>query len=134
MTDQPTYDAPPPQYDQPRGGAGMAIAALVLGILAILTFIVLIGGLFGIVALILGIIAAGRARRGVARGRGMAITGAVLGLLGLIGAIVLIAIGASFVNSHKDEINNLRSCLDDAGQDQTKIEQCQRDFSGDLQN
>jgi hypothetical protein len=112
----------------------MAIAALVLGILAILTFFLLIGGLFGLIALILGIIAAGRARRGVARGRGMAITGAVLGLLGLIGAIAIIAIGASFINSHKDEINNLRSCLDDAGQDQAKVAQCQREFQGDVQN
>jgi hypothetical protein len=131
MTDDPTYAAPPPAAARP-GGAGMAIGALVLGILALLFCWTVIGGiLFGLVALILGFIASGRAKRGVATGRGMAIAGIVLGLLGLLISVGLVVLGVSLLNS--DSAQTLKQCVQDANGDQAKIEQCQRDFQNKLQ-
>ncbi|MCD2193990.1 DUF4190 domain-containing protein [Actinomycetospora endophytica] len=81
--------APPPR---PRNGMG--IAALVLGILAILSCWTAAGGvLFGILAIVFGVIGAGRARRGVANNRGVAIAGIVTGVLGLIVGIIFVVIG-----------------------------------------
>ncbi len=137
----PPYSAPPPQdpyqqggYDQPpqKVGSGLAITALVLGILGLITSFVLIGGVLGLIALILGFIASGRAKRGQARGRGMAITGIVLGVLSVIIAIVIVVVGASFLNS--DSGKNLRDCVSKAGDDQAQVQKCQDDFKNDLQN
>jgi hypothetical protein len=90
-------------YDgRPAPKNGLGIAALILGVLAILSGWFLIGGLFGIVAIILGIIGSRRAKRGEATNRGMAITGIVLGVLGVLSAIVVFAIGAFFTSKALD--------------------------------
>jgi hypothetical protein len=105
----------------------MATAALVLGILALITSITVIGGvLLGLLAVILGVIALRRANRGLALGRGRAIAGIVLGLLGILVAGVLIAAGLSILNS--EEGKNLQDCLRDAGSDQSQVQQCQDQF------
>ena len=86
---QPTYGANGyTTYQQPKP-KGLAIAALVLGILAFLSGWMLIGGIFGLVGLILGIVALVKANKGQADGKGMAITGIVLSILGLLAAIVV---------------------------------------------
>jgi hypothetical protein len=69
---------PPPVQQQPTGGSGLAVAALVLGI---------VGFCFlpcAIAAIVCGIIAITRASSGRATGKGMAIAGLVLGLLGIV--------------------------------------------------
>lgn len=130
---------PPPGHDpyatghQPpqQGGKGLAIAALVLGVLALITSWTVLGGIiFGLIAVVLGVIASGRAKRGRAGGRGMAITGLVLGVLGIVIGGALIALGASFLNS--DEGQQLRSCLEDAGNDSAAIEDCNNRFEDGL--
>jgi hypothetical protein len=126
-----TYGSMPPQGQappaRPIGGGGMATAALVLGILALITSFTVIGGvLLGLLAIIFGIIGLRRANRGLALGRGRAIAGIILGLLGIVVAGLLIAVGVSLFNS--DEGKNLRDCLGNAGSDQTKIQQCQDQF------
>ena len=128
MTDS-SYGAMPPQTQsaRPVSGGGMATAALVLGILALITSITVIGGvLLGLLAVILGVIALRRANRGLALGRGRAIAGIVLGLLGILVAGVLIAAGLSILNS--EEGKNLQDCLRDAGSDQSQVQQCQDQF------
>ncbi|MGV9674362.1 DUF4190 domain-containing protein [Nocardia sp. NPDC003482] len=130
-----SYPPPPgqPYWQEGRQGKGLAIAALVLGILALLSFWTIFGGiLFGLVGLVFGIIAIVKARRGTAGGRGMAIAGLILSLLGLIAAIVLTAIGVNiFVNNGgKDFVD----CVNKAGGDQSKIDQCQRDWNQTLEN
>jgi hypothetical protein len=83
---------PPPQA-KPRNGMG--IAALVLGILAILfCWTAAAGIVFGILAIIFGAMGAGRARRGAATNRGVAIAGIITGVLGLIVGIVFAVIFA----------------------------------------
>ncbi len=130
-----TYE-PVPNYQstQPRqGGSGMAIAALVLGVLAVLTSWTVIGGiLLGLVAIVLGFIASSRAKRGQGGGRVMAILGILAGALGVVLSIVLIYIGVSFLNS--DSGQDLQDCLRQAGTDEAAQTQCQREVEDDLQN
>ena len=75
------YGAPQPQ------SRGFAIASLVLGI-------VWVCGIGAVLAVIFGIIALRRVKRGVGAGKGMAITGVILGSLGvLVGAVLWFALG-----------------------------------------
>ncbi len=89
----------PPGASRPaRNGVG--IAALVLGILALVTAITLIGGVvLGVVAIVLGLVGRGRARRGEATNGGMATTGIVLGLVGILASIGLGLASVSLLNS-----------------------------------
>ncbi len=139
------YQPPPPpgdpqgpggyyQQQQPqKRGSGMAVTALVLGAIALLTSWSVIGGiLFGLAAVVLGAIASGRAKRGQAGGRGMAITGIVLGLVSIvISVVIVVAIGA-FWNS--DTVQEYRDCLEQAGTDQAALAECENSFSDDVRN
>ena len=85
----PVVPPAPSLAGTPVPSTGLAIASLVLGILATLSGIFFIGGLFGIAAIVLGIIALQKKV-----GKGMSITGIItgaLGILGTLGAIALIA-------------------------------------------
>jgi Domain of unknown function (DUF4190) len=125
----PTYQAQPVA----RGGAGMATAALVLGILAIITSFTVIGGvLLGVLAVIFGVIAARRASRGLGLGRGRAIAGVITGVLGILLAVVLIAVGVSVLNSPAGK--NLRSCIKDANGNQQKVQQCDDKYRDQVTN
>src|SRR5690606_39836044 len=76
---------------------GLAVAALVLGIVALLSFWTVVGGyLFGALGVIFGLIAAIKARKGTAGGFGMSITGIVHSVLALIGATLFVIVGWSF--------------------------------------
>ncbi len=79
-----------------RAANPVAAAALVIGILALITglfpFTALWGFALGVLALVLGGIAISKSRRGGVTGRGLAISGVIIGLLGLIAACVWIAI------------------------------------------
>ncbi|MEU1870745.1 hypothetical protein RKD37_008355 [Streptomyces ambofaciens] len=134
----PEHPATPAGSTQPhtREGAGrgngMAIAALVLGILAVVLFWTVVGGvLLGILALVFGIIGARRARGGRAPRRTMSIFGAVLGVLGVIGSVVIIAIGASILNS--DEFKDFDDCVQHADT-QSERDACADDFNEDVNN
>jgi len=128
------YGAPPPGYGAPAAGGGrrngFGVAALVLGILALLSCWTVIGGiLLGLLAIVFGVLGRGRAKRGEADNGGLAVAGAVLGLLGLLASVALIALGASLLNSPEGQ--KLQDCLRTAGQDQAKVQQCQTQFQQD---
>ncbi|MET7326152.1 DUF4190 domain-containing protein [Streptomyces sp. NPDC005549] len=132
----PEHPATPAGSTQPHTGAGrgngMAIAALVLGILAVVLFWTVIGGVvLGILALVFGIIGARRARGGRAPRRTMSIFGAVLGVLGVIGSVVILAIGASILNS--DEFKDFDDCVRHADT-QSERDACADDFNEDVNN
>ncbi len=82
-------------YMPQERSSGLAIAALILGIISIPTAFVCVGGILGAVAVILGIVAAVRASGQPERfgGKGMAITGIVTGALGVIMIFILIPAG-----------------------------------------
>ncbi len=134
---QPGYGAPPGSgYGAPPPGAGapprngLGIAALVLGLLALLTCWTLVGGIvFGLLAIILGIVGRGRAKRGEANNGGLALAGIILGVLGLLLSIAIIAGIASLIGS--DTVQDLQDCIDRASTD-AEIQQCQRDLQTDL--
>lgn len=79
-------------YQVSQPGRGLAIAALVLGILAILSTWIPLVGLFlmvlSLAAIITGIIALVMTTRGRARGKGMAVAGIILGVLSIVTSIV----------------------------------------------
>jgi hypothetical protein len=111
----------------------MAITALVLGVLALLSSWTVVGGiLLGLAAIIVGLIALTKIRQGRADGKAMAIIGIITGALGLVVAVGLIAIGASLLNSETGQ--NLQDCLEDAGNDQQAQAECQREFQEELSN
>ena len=142
---------PPPAYEQGgypgqgtgfpgQGGPiaapknGFGIAALVLGILAIVLSWSGIGGIvLGVLAIIFAILGIRRASRQLATNRGMAISGLVTGIVGLIiGIIVAIALG-SFLSVFGNTINDLKTCLQNANGDQAQIQQCDTQYQQQFQ-
>jgi uncharacterized membrane protein len=102
------------------------------GILALITCWTVIGGvLLGLVAIILGFVGRGRAKRGEADNGGAAIAGVVLGLVGLVVAVVIVAAGATFFIHHKKDINNLQSCLNNATT-QSQQNSCNQQFKSSV--
>ncbi len=119
--------------EQPKKGKGLAIAALVLGVLALLSSLTIVGGIvLGLIGLVLGFIASGKAKRGQADGRGLAIFGIVLSILGIAISVLLVVGALSFLNSESGK--NLRECISNAGQDPAAIDECEQDFSDELTN
>lgn len=108
-TPPPAYTPPPaaPYSPPPAGGPkstsnGMAIAALVLGILSF----VCLGPIAGVLAIVFGILGMKKANE-VGTGKGMAIAGMVLGIIGTIVTILVFV----FVIAAGDSVNN---AFDDA--------------------
>ena len=113
---------------EPRNGLG--IAALVLGILAVLTGLFVVGAAFGLAAIVLGILGRGRAKRGEATNGGMALAGIVLGVLGVLLTILVVVGIASLFDS--EQFANLADCLESAGNDVAAQQQCQADFEQEV--
>jgi hypothetical protein len=104
MPDQPPYpwvsEDPADDSTSPPRRSGSAIAAVVLGVLAIpLALTVYLGALAGLLGLVFGLLGVLRTRGGRATGRGMAITGMVAALVGLVLAITL---GALSLQTYRD--------------------------------
>jgi Domain of unknown function (DUF4190) len=119
-------------YGQPARN-GFGVAALVLGIIAIVTCWTFVGGIvFGILALIFGILGRGRARRGEASNGGVALAGIITGAVGLILSVLFIALGIGFVASHSSDVSNFQQCLSSAGQDQQAQSSCGQEFGSAL--
>ena len=120
------------QQQQSSGGSGLAITALVLGILAILLSWTVLGGfILGLIAIIVGAIGSSNAKKGHATGRGMAIGGIVTGVIGILIAGVITAL-AAFVFS-KADFGSLQECVNQA-QNQSEIDQCEREFQRDFED
>lgn len=138
MTD-PQYGTPPAGWDHsPAAGGpgsrkrnGFGIAALVLGILAVVTSITVIGGVvLGILAIIFGALGRSRAKRGEADNGGVALAGLVLGVIGLLASVALIAFGLSILNS--DEGQKYQDCVKKAGDDRAAVQSCAEQFNRDI--
>lgn len=90
-----------PVYEEhrERGSNGVAIAALVLGLLSVPLIIVLIGPLLALIAIILGIVGVKKANSLGGTGKGMAITGIVSGLLTIVLTVLAVTAGISVFNN-----------------------------------
>jgi len=134
--DPGSYPPPPPQpyagYAPPPQGPsnGLGIAALVVAIVALLS---VVGGVvLGVVAIILGFIGYGRAKRGQATNGGVAVAGIVLGLLSIIEAIAVIALAVWGFNEAGG--TDYVDCLSKAGSDEQAIQQCAEQFRDRVEN
>ncbi|HXT44548.1 MAG TPA: DUF4190 domain-containing protein [Pseudonocardiaceae bacterium] len=118
--------APGSPLAQPRNGFG--VAALVLGLLAVVSSWTIIGGLvLGILAVIFGVLGRGRASRGEATNGGLSVAGIVLGAVGVVITIVLIALAWSLLNSPAGQ--NYRECLQQSAGSPSLVERCASEFS-----
>ena len=126
----PAYGQPGYGGDQGPARNGLGIAALVVGVIALLLFwIPFLGLLLGLVALVLGFLGRGRAKRGEATNGGMALAGIVLGAIGLLVGLLWVALFAWVA----DEATSLSECLADATTQEERIE-CQEQFERELTN
>jgi hypothetical protein len=118
---QPYYGGYQPPPPGPRNGLG--IAALVVAILGLVFCWTVIGGVvLGVVAVIIGIIGRGRAKRGQATNGGVAIAGVLLGVLAVIVSLVFIPIWVG-VFSEVGGTDYL-DCVARAGSDPKAVEGC----------
>jgi hypothetical protein len=117
---------------------GIAVAALVIGILSLLVsflpLIGLIGVIGGIVALILGIVGRSNAKKG-AGGGGMAIAGIVTGSIAMVIAILitvgLFAFGSSIVG---ESFRDFNECMREHDDEEFCREQLDRDLFDRMMN
>ncbi len=115
----------------PRNGLG--IAALVTAIVALIATVTIFGGIgLGLVAVILGIVAYGRVRRGDADNGGVAIAGIVLGIVAIVVSVALVFFGVWVFKSIGG--GDYVECVQQAGQDQAKVDQCTEEFRQSVEN
>ncbi|MER7398497.1 DUF4190 domain-containing protein [Streptomyces sp. NPDC000151] len=106
----------PPGAPVPTGGPapqaarnGLGIAALVLGVIGVLSGLIPLmfwfAGTLGVLALIFGLVGRGRAKRGQATNKGVALAGVLLAVASLILSVVGAVITFTAVKDTVDEIN-----------------------------
>lgn len=119
----PQYPGPQGQgapYGWQAGGAparrnGLGTAALILGVLAVLTsWTVLFGLALGVTAVILGAVGRRRSRRGEADNGGVALAGLITGLVGALLSTALLAFGIAFYLGHTDSFSRYADCMQQA--------------------
>lgn len=136
----PVPPPPPPYGGYPGHPAaptapqnGLGIAALVVAIVALLFFWSVLGGIVGgIVAVILGVLARGRVKRGEATNGGVATACIVLGVLAVLAGVASIAIYVALFN----EVGGADyvSCVRDAGNDDAALQECEQRFRDRLED
>lgn len=117
-----------PMQSAPKNGLG--IASLVVAIVGLLS--VFGGILLGVVAVILGVIGRGRAKRGEATNGGVAMAGIVLGVLSIVVSIVAIALTVVF--AREVGAGDLFDCLQRAGNDTRAQQQCEEQFQRNIED
>lgn len=136
---------PPPPYGTPVGQPapygtpvavvrnGLGTAALVLGILAVVLSVTIVGGvILGLLAIVLGAVGRGRARRGEATNGGIALAGIITGATGLLLSVALVALGIGLLTTGTGK--ELKNCLEQANGDQAAMQVCQNRFRDKLVN
>ncbi|HEX5568234.1 MAG TPA: DUF4190 domain-containing protein [Streptomyces sp.] len=124
----PYGTAPGARTTRPRNGVG--IAALVLGLLGLVLFWTVIGGVvLGLPAVVSGVIGRRRGSRGEATNGTMALIGAIAGGLALVVTTAVVAAGVSFLNS--EEFGDFEKCVDNSDT-AAERQRCEEDFRDDL--
>jgi hypothetical protein len=111
------------QGDSSTATDGVAVAALIVGILAILvSWIPVLGAIGGIVALVLGLVGRSRIKKRGARGNGMAVTGIATGAVAIAINIAILAFFVIAGGDFFDEVSTYVECVEETGDE----EECQR--------
>lgn len=101
------YGTPPPPYPPgflpppPRRANGLGTASLLVGLVALLATLSIFGGvILGVTAVVLGLVARRRVKRGEATGAGAALIGIVLGVIAVAAGafIIWLAFGTEVFN------------------------------------
>jgi hypothetical protein len=104
-----------------------------LAIIALLGVWSVVGGIIlGLVAVVLGFVAWGRVKRGTANNGGVAIAGIVLGTLAVIVGLAFIGIWMALWKDVGG--GDYISCMQKAGSDQVKPQQCADQFRENVQD
>jgi Domain of unknown function (DUF4190) len=134
---QPGYPTPPSYYVGPQQPAppknGLGVASLILavvGLLGVATVFAPIG--LGIVAVVLGFVGHGRAKRGTADNAGVAIAGIVLGGLAVVVGLAFIAIWMTVWKDVRGD--DYIECSQKAGSNHVLQQQCADQFRQSLQD
>ncbi|WP_157944151.1 DUF4190 domain-containing protein [Blastococcus atacamensis] len=116
------YAPPPPppvQPTQPVKSSGLAVAALVLGIIAlVLSWVPIINNMAAVLAVVglaLGIPALVQARKGARSGKGMAIAGVVTSVVAIVVVFATQAFYSNVIDEVQNELDDLESSSQDAG-------------------
>lgn len=120
----------PPLPTSPKNGLG--IASLVIAVIALMLVWSVLGGVIGgIIAVALGMAARGRVKRREANNGGVAIAGMALGGLAVVIGLAFIPIWAGFWQfvGGADYLD----CMQSAGSDPVRQEQCTDEFRQDIQ-
>lgn len=115
MSAGPPFAAGTPPVSEPAGMDGLAVACLLLGGAAIVTSLFVVGGVFGVLAIVLGIAARRRSEREHGRPAHSSTTaGIVLGAVavGIAGAVL--AYGVTVLVQHRGDVAEFRHCLNAA--------------------
>lgn len=127
----PGYGGQGPYGGPQQARNGFGWVALALGLLALVTFWSVIGGIvFGLAAVVLGFLGRGRVKRNEATNGGAAITGIILGFVGLALAAVVIAVGAAIWNNPL--VQDYTECLQQAGNDTAAQQECAERFDEEI--
>ena len=112
------FSYPPPGQTAKTGSNGLAIGALVCGLLSVPLGILLapVGIILGLVAIVLGFLGVRKANELGGTGKGMAITGIVSGLLGaLLGVLIIGAVVTLFNDPEvQDAIESISAVASEA--------------------
>jgi hypothetical protein len=101
----------------------LGITALILGIVGLLSFWSVLGGVvFGLAAVIIGIVARGRVKRGEANNGGIAVAGIVLGAVAIVVSLAFIAVWAGVFREVGG--TDYLDCVSRAGSDQQALDRC----------
>jgi hypothetical protein len=112
---------------------GLGIAALVLAVAGLLSVAtVLIPIVLGTVAVVIGVLGRGRAKRGIADNGEVAIAGIVLGALAVVVGLVFIAIWATVWKDVRG--GDYIDCIQKAGNNQVAERRCADQFRRSVQD
>jgi heme/copper-type cytochrome/quinol oxidase subunit 2 len=128
----PGWTPPPAGYGHQQQGParnGFGVAALVLGILALVTSIFGIGIIFGVAAVVFGVLGRKRAKRGEATNGGVALAGLLTGALALLVAVVAIAAIALLANNK--DFKSFTDCAN-AARTQAERDACTQQFKSNF--
>jgi hypothetical protein len=126
---QPPAPGPygPPQPRPAAERKGLAITALVLGIVALLgcwiPFLNVISIVIALVGVVLGIVGAVKASKGTAGGKVMAIVGTALSALAIVLSIVIsVATASFFTSTYEEQSAVVEEALEEAGVDAEELD------------
>jgi hypothetical protein len=119
---QPAYVPPTAE----GGSNGLALAALIIGLLSLLIawipFIGLMGAVGGVVAIILGVFGRGRAKK-VETGAGLAITGIISGAVALLLGVVSTMLPVLFFQGMIGDFEAVDRCVQQTGDEDACLEE-----------